>query len=78
MRWITPSSTRPAEVPGRPGVRDAPAPAGGDADIVKRIVLYVPTEIVAVFTMLLTAAVGLKVEDAQRPLVGVALIVLKP
>jgi hypothetical protein len=75
MRWIAPSKERPAAAaPGQPQIRDVPAPAGGEDDVIKRIVLYVPTEIVAVFTMLLTAAVGLKVEDAQRPLVGLGLI----
>jgi hypothetical protein len=35
----------------------------------------VPTEVVAVYTMLLTAAVGFKIDDEQRPLVSAVLIV---
>ena len=79
MRWVTPSSRpAPKAQPGKPSVRAAPpAPASPPgSDIVERIVLYVPTEVVAVFTMLLTAAVSLKVDPKQLPLIGAGLIVI--
>lgn len=74
MRWIEPAPQLPPAAPGQPGTRAVPAPAGND--IIERIVLYVPTEVVAVFTMLLTAAVSLNIDPEQRPLLGAGLILV--
>jgi len=79
MRWLSPTPRPMAEPsPGKPGRMAAPAPrgsGGGGNDIIERIVLYVPTEIVAVFTMLLTAAVSISIKDEHRPYLGAGLII---
>lgn len=75
MRWVQPAGGFAGLREGLDGPASSTTTTDGGDNLAERIVKYVPAEVVAAFTMLFTALVGLDV-GTKGPALAIGLIVL--